>query len=452
MLRPWSRRRISRLVAACVVLFGVIAASGFMVVGLDQSQRAVGDQQLVFAEAAALRAHFEDELYGTFNLATGVQAYVTAYPELADRDRLDELLGTLVGAGKHIRNIGLAPNDVIEVVYPLEGNEAAVGLDYRTVPEQYASVEQARLIRQPVLDGPLDLVQGGRGLVSRTPVFRDDASYWGVATVVIDVDSVVRDVEEAAETDALPIDWAVRTWSNYGEVRPLTGDPALFGRAEVRLTFDVPDATWELVAARSEPGAIDGRAVALRVVAIVIAAVVALLVFEVVRERWKAIALSLHDPLTGLPNRRLLADRIEGAVASARRRDRPFAVAFIDLDRFKQVNDAHGHRAGDRLLQEVARRLEARTRATDTVARVGGDEFVLLLADADPDALRALVAELETAVTAPVLWEGQELRVGVSTGVAVYPYDGTDAQGLIQRADHGMYVAKRDGETVLDGV
>ena len=183
-----------------------------------------------------------------------------------------------------------------------------------------------------------------------------------------------------------------------------------------------------------------------------IAAVVALLVFEVVRERWKAIALSLHDPLTGLPNRRLLADRVEGAVASARRRDQPFAVAFIDLDRFKQVNDAHGHRAGDHLLQEVGRRLEARTRATDTVARVGGDEFVLLLADADPDALRALVAELEAAVTAPIVWEGQELRVGVSTGVAVYPYDGTDAQGLIQRADHGMYVAKRDGEDVLDSV
>ena len=452
MFRPWSRRRTSRLVAACLVLFVALAAGGFAVVGLDQSQRAFGDEELVLAEAAALRAHFEDELYSTFNLATGVRAYVAAYPGLAERDRLDQLLGTLVGAGAHIRNIGIAPDDVVEVVHPLEGNEAALGLDYRTVPEQYASVQQARLIRQPVLDGPLDLVQGGRGLISRTPVFLEDGSYWGVITLVIDVDSVVEGVEEESAPAALPIDWAVRTWSNYGEVRPLVGDQGLFGRPDVRLTFDVPDATWELVASRAVAGGVDGRATALRVVALVIAAVVSLLVFEVVRERWKAVALSLHDPLTGLPNRRLLADRIEGAVASARRRDRPFAVAFIDLDHFKRINDTHGHRAGDHLLQEVARRLQARTRATDTVARVGGDEFVLLLADADPDALLQLVADLESAVTAPVAWEGQELRVGVSTGVAVYPYDGTDAQRLIQRADHGMYVAKRDGQDVLGGV
>ena len=453
MSLPRPRRRVRRLVLACLVLFLALCAGGFVVVELDEAQREAADAELVFAEAASVRVRFEDQLYGTLNLALGLQAYVTAHPELDDRDRLDVLLATLTSEGEHIRNIALAPDDVVEVVYPLEGNEAVLGLAYEDVPDQMEAVRQARLTRSTVLDGPIELVQGGRGLVNRTPVFLEDDTYWGVLSLVVDVDSVIAAVEEASgRVGAMPIRWAVRAWSNYGDTRAVTGDQSVFGDPDVRLTFDVPDGTWELAAVPVDTAGRDQRTLALRGLVVLLAGVVAFLGFEVVRERWRVIDLSLHDPLTGLPNRRLLADRIEGAVASARRRDEPFVVAFIDLDRFKEVNDTYGHRAGDHLLQEVAHRLESRTRSTDTVARVGGDEFVLLLTDADPSQVESLVAELEEAVVAPVPWQGHELRVGVSTGIAVYPEDGTDAQDLVQRADHGMYVAKRHGHDPSLGV
>ena len=432
------------------MLFLALVGGGFAVVEMDRAQGQLAEDQLVLAEAAAIRAGFENELYRTLNLASGLQAYVTSHPGLESPDRLELMLSTLHQHGKHVRNVALAPDDVIEVVHPLEGNEAALGLDYRDVPEQWAAVQQARVTRTSVLDGPLDLVQGGRGLVNRTPVFRDDGTYWGTIALVIDVDSLVEAVRED-HTPQLPVEWAVRAWSNYAEATPVTGDAALFDGPQVHQSFDVPDGSWVVAANAADPGAAPaGRAIVGRIVTVVVAAVLAALVFEVVRERWRVVSLSLHDPLTGLPNRRLLEERIERSVAWAARRDRPFVLAFLDLDRFKAVNDTHGHRAGDHVLREVARRLEGRVRATDTVARVGGDEFVVLLPEAHPHDVDELVRGLEEVVREPIPYQGRELVVGTSAGVAVYPRDGHDAVELITRADEWMYLAKQRRREVAE--
>lgn len=153
------------------------------------------------------------------------------------------------------------------------------------------------------------------------------------------------------------------------------------------------------------------------------------------------------DPLTGLPNRLLLADRLEQAVAQARRGDKLFAVCFVDLDGFKAVNDRHGHHVGDEVLIAVSRRLGECVRDGDTVARVGGDEFVLLLTNIDKreDCERTL-RRLVAVVADPVAVGGRELRISVSIGVALFPLDSSDADTLLRRADESMYVAKRTGK------
>jgi len=156
--------------------------------------------------------------------------------------------------------------------------------------------------------------------------------------------------------------------------------------------------------------------------------------------------LATHDALTGLPNRVLLDDRLQQAIAHAAREVRPFALLVCDLDRFKLINDSLGHRAGDELLQEVARRLATVLRATDTVARVGGDEFVLL---ATPIATAADAAELAArvmdALRAPVRIAAIDIHTTPSIGIAVYPDDGLSAQMLLARADAAMYAAKQHG-------
>lgn len=157
--------------------------------------------------------------------------------------------------------------------------------------------------------------------------------------------------------------------------------------------------------------------------------------------------LAHHDDLTGLPNRSLLRDRLGQAIHAAARDGNAVGLAFIDLDGFKLVNDALGHNAGDELLKVVGARMGQCLRASDTLARFGGDEFVILLPDLshDPAAIAPLLERVREAVTEPVLVEGQEVQVSCSVGVTFYPRDGVDVNALMMHADVAMYRAKELG-------
>ncbi len=153
------------------------------------------------------------------------------------------------------------------------------------------------------------------------------------------------------------------------------------------------------------------------------------------------------DPLTGVPNRRLLVDRLHQALARAARSESSLAVCFLDLDGFKVVNDAHGHAVGDRLLIEVTQRMIQVLRAEDTLARLGGDEFVILLTDISSELDCTLVLDrLLQTVQQPLRIEGLELRVTVSIGVSLFPNDNADADTLMRHADQAMYLAKEAGK------
>jgi diguanylate cyclase (GGDEF)-like protein len=156
--------------------------------------------------------------------------------------------------------------------------------------------------------------------------------------------------------------------------------------------------------------------------------------------------LVLHDNLTKLPNRTLLEDRIGHAIASAKRSGAYFAVMFVDLDRFKTINDSLGHDYGDKLLQQVAQRLTSTLRAEDTVARVGGDEFVVLLKDlAEPQASAQIAEKVLAALFEPLYIDNQEQNISSSIGISIYPNDGEDLRTLMVSADVAMYHAKKMG-------
>ena len=156
--------------------------------------------------------------------------------------------------------------------------------------------------------------------------------------------------------------------------------------------------------------------------------------------------LASHDALTGLPNRLLLEDRITQAIAHAKRQSHEFALLVIDLDRFKLINDSLGHRSGDELLREVAQRLKRAVRAIDTTARIGGDEFVILVDGpvAQPEALelaRRVIGEMEPSIRL----QGIDVHISPSIGAAFYPRDGASVDALLARADAAMYSAKERG-------
>ncbi len=156
--------------------------------------------------------------------------------------------------------------------------------------------------------------------------------------------------------------------------------------------------------------------------------------------------LAYYDPLTGLPNRRLLDDRLQVELAHAARLRCRLAVMFVDLDRFKRINDSLGHTVGDKLLVEIAARLRVSLREDDTVARMGGDEFLVVLNNlSGPDEAATMARRLVAELRRPVNVEGRELVVTTSVGVAVYPDDSRDADTLVKHADVAMYRAKDEG-------
>ncbi len=154
-----------------------------------------------------------------------------------------------------------------------------------------------------------------------------------------------------------------------------------------------------------------------------------------------------YDPLTDLPNRRLLGDRLSQALAHAVRNNTKLAICYLDLDGFKPVNDSYGHDTGDQLLQEIARRLRSCLRAEDTLARLGGDEFILLIGDLDDvnECYRLLNRALGV-IAAPVYLKNNSVNVSASIGVTLYPDDDSDGDTLLRHADHAMYKAKQNGK------
>jgi diguanylate cyclase (GGDEF)-like protein len=159
---------------------------------------------------------------------------------------------------------------------------------------------------------------------------------------------------------------------------------------------------------------------------------------------------ALHDALTDLPNRRLLADRLSHALAVAKREVHKVALLYVDLDGFKLVNDSLGHTIGDALLQQVSSRFRRRVRESDTLARLGGDEFAVVLSHLEDKQGATVVAEklLET-LASPFLIDDHKITIGASVGISLFPDDSTDAMGLLQQADSAMYDAKRNGKNGL---
>ena len=173
-------------------------------------------------------------------------------------------------------------------------------------------------------------------------------------------------------------------------------------------------------------------------------------IFEDVTEREQAEAraqfLATHDELTGLPNRLVFGQAVSDAVKAGRRYGQEFAVMFVDLDRFKIINDTLGHAAGDSLLTEIANRLRQCVRESDVVARVGGDEFIILLREvSDANQVTTVARKILSTVVKPLTIHGQECRVTASIGISLFPSDAQDEETLVKNADAAMYAAKQEG-------
>ncbi len=248
---------------------------------------------------------------------------------------------------------------------------------------------------------------------------------------------------DADESDAIVGDWASNTHPEDLPIARANHDVLLDGKTEstaIELRMRCKDGSWKWFLSRGMVVGRDENGRPLRIVGT--NADITLL-----KEHQRQLERIAHyDALTGMPNRMLLGVRMQQAMLDSQRRGTSLAVAYLDLDGFKAVNDRNGHDAGDALLVVVAQRIKSALRECDTLARIGGDEFVAVMADLErPEACEVLLERLLAAAAAPAKVNGVELQVSASIGVTLYPRDGSGADQLMRHADQAMYQAKQAG-------
>ena len=441
---PLHNATLSRSFAYWTTLGVVLAVLmvGEVLLAYRAAEGAAARNARTLAYASELRARADRELNAVLNLANGMAAYFVVRHTTIDPVEIDALLKEDYGQGRHLRNIVVAIGYQPSFVYPRAGNESILGQDYRQLPGQWPIVKSAIERHSSTLTGPVVLVQGGTGLIYRMPIFVDH-KYWGMLSAVIDMADFHAAVLRSSGTPNF--EFAVRSVEPEAMAGGLLwGRAALFDDpASVRLESDVPGGHWIYAVRNLEVE--DGRAAWLfRLLAILLAALAGAVVHTVLGQRRALSHQAGIDALTELPNRRLFDDRLEQSLRrQARDNQRAVAVVFVDLNGFKAYNDNHGHRFGDTVLRVVGRRLRDEVRLSDTVSRWAGDEYALIVEDAQPEEVAHLVNRLRSIVAAPFRVDGTPVTVTAAFGMAFFPQEAVSAAGLLELADQRMYADKQ---------
>ncbi|SEP66265.1 periplasmic sensor diguanylate cyclase/phosphodiesterase [Devosia sp. YR412] len=595
------------LVPALVALVVLVIGGVF----LDKQNSVLNQERAragVVAEVSLIRAKLEGNINGNFQLVRGLISTLSTQPDM-DQRHFSALVANLFKEHSQLRLIAAAPDLKVSMIYPLAGNEKAIGLDYRTNTAQRPSVLRARDSGRLVLAGPVELVQGGRGFIGRFPVYTETLygrHFWGVVSAVVDVGRLYAD--SGLLDSGLGVDISISSQDTVGLPATRFFGPDLEAQSPVRSSITLPSGTWE-IAATPKGGweSAPSNTLLLRLAMVIAGALILLPIaitgrllgerqshFRELKSReaeleqisrrlelaldvskigvwemdlstgdetwdartnelygldpnggarshdhWKAAvhpedqqraeadfrrmiatgryeskyrvqlsdnsirhirsmgALfnepgepervvgvnwdvtadvllneelrhatlltearnreleaarvriehnSLHDSLTGLPNRRYLDDMLKQQAAGGYHGSGSMAMLHVDLDRFKQINDTLGHAAGDAMLIHASAVLRDNCSYNDFVARIGGDEFVVLTSAEDGDFyLGALAERIVRQMRQPVKYEGHECRFGVSIGIAADRGETLDVQRLLINADIALYRAKGRG-------
>ena len=441
--RTFLSRHAVALLSALIVLV-LLQVAGEVVLRSLLQDRASKRQFETLSYATGLRVRLERELGALLNLNNGLAAYLAVRNSTMETREVQAILAELYRSSHHVRNFGVAVGYRVQYVHPLEGNERAIGLYYPDLPGQWPVIEKLASSGQAALAGPVELAQGGRGMIYRMPIMID-GRYWGLLSTVLDSDSLFRMVQaEAADEN---YDFAIRGRDGRGlEGESVWGELALFDAPDILVQeMEVPGGRWAIAVRSLQADNTGLLRASLRGGAGLAGLVVAAMLFLLIRNRGLMAQRAMYDDLTRLPNRRLFEDRALMAFSRQQRQTEQLcALLFLDLDEFKDINDRHGHKAGDAVLVAVAERAQTAVRQNDTVARWGGDEYIVLLENVTPDMLSTIAQRLRSSIQEPIDYLGNSLRVGVSIGVALYPDNGGDLDQLLHAADSHMYSDKTD--------
>lgn len=373
-------------------------------------------------------------------LLTGYEAYLKVNGTLADSQTEAYLNHLTEKEMLYILNLAIIEDTTIIYNFPPEGNEASIGVNLATISGQSEGVLNVKNSGQGYVDGPVDLVQGGRGYIIRKPLEDQYGTYWGQVSIVLNADLV----ESAIASYEEDTDIKVTIYSNehhdkliYGDASILKDNPSAFtlnSTLSEWVIYVIPNGGWQ-----------SNRETLLSICflgLIIIAGNVYILIY-IQKSNYNLKKVISKDNLTGLYNRHHLELVQQKVLQDASDRAGSFGLMHLDLDHFKTINDKYGHEVGDDVLKETATILSLFTREEELVFRIGGDEFLVILPDiADKEALQYFKERLKKTFDDHKISDQYDVSIGPSIGVGIYPEDGLTFDDVLRKADQAMYQEK----------
>ena len=388
-------------------------------------------------------SNINERIYKLFNKTESLVALV-----LQSNGNIENfnLAATYIADDDAILNVLVAPDGIVAQVYPLSGNEAVIGLDFFAESAGNKEAAAARDTGELVMGGPFDLVQGGQALVGRKPVYID-GEFWGIVSVTLKFPKIIQDIAEA--------DFAYRGLNyEWWRISPDTGERQIIaGGVEsnarfLEKRFEFLNAEWYLKVAPFHAW----YSYAENILTILSGLLVSILMFFIMQRNYELKRLrnifetmAKTDSLTGIYNRRYFLEMAQINLERSRRLGTECFIMLFDLDRFKSVNDTHGHTMGDFVLTETASRIKALIRPYDLFARYGGEEFIIFAADIDKKNAAEMAERLRLSICEEK-FEYKDIAVNSSAsfGVALVNF-GHDLKEAIKYADKALYKAKNEG-------
>ncbi|MUH97542.1 diguanylate cyclase [Aliivibrio fischeri] len=443
-------KRISIITFICCCFFIVT----WVIEELHQKQNNFLHNQIsnkAKVELAKARSDLESAIYSDIYYANSLATLLTVNPE-STLKQWDPIAQELYRDSQYIRHLAIAPNDVVKYLYPLKGNERAIDLDLRSIPIQWITVQKARNNESIFIAGPVELFQGGKAFIARMPVFLDppfNTQYWGSISIVLNIDALFYGTGVYQLKVKYP--FAMRGKDSQGEFGELfLGKESVFDDPIAVEKVALPYGSWQL-AIQKQSLEMWYPWYRIQIVRLVGYAFFGLGVFALViifRLYVMAINSSLEDELTHLPNRRYFMYTLNTLFMKAKKKNKSFVLVNLDLNKFKRINDTYGHAAGDAVLKDVATRIVSLLRSNDVVARVGGDEFLILLPRVHKkDDIELIMEKIEMCISSsPVKFKEWEIRVETSIGYALYLEEMKSPDELLHQADQNMYLNKHNDQ------
>jgi len=353
----------------------------------------------------------------------------------------NQMIQRVVKGSSYISRIVLTNNDTVTHVYHRGEMTQMIGKPYITTEAGLISVNQLKKTKQPILMGPFQ----HKNILSQTitllvPIYHihNNDSYYGLVGIEIDFNDFSQQVGLSN-----PSDMTIALMKK--DKSSLYGDQSVFWTVGHAVQLLNANGIQFYIGGTIKNTESNNLLFFLKFFTVFLAFIIPLLLFFLLRSYGKVRHQSMHDPLTSLPNLRHFHSDVQNVISNSKRTGSSFTILFIDINKFKQINDSLGHKAGDIVLQTVAERLRKNLRQSDIVSRIGGDEFVIMLKGvAEKSLVNMIVKKLKQSAIKPIHFEKTQLNISLSIGYSFYPQEGETSSELIKQADNKMYEDKQD--------